>query len=131
MKTHCINILSVGQMITREMVAELAGTEPGVDVVSTVEHRKIGRCTQYWLMGPEDLWAECELEDDAIVDREGTHGESVVALKDGRPVLCVVVVTTLPRGMLDAAAQGKGFVEAIKAACKYSLDRAGLGRVAP
>ncbi len=127
MKTHCINILSVSPTVTREMVAELAGTAPGVDVVSTIEHRKIGRCTQFWLMGTDDLWAEAEIEDDAVVDLEGTHGESVVALKDGRAVLCVVVVTSLPRGMLDAASRQESFIDAVKAACRYALDRAGIG----
>jgi hypothetical protein len=127
MKLHCLNILSVnGQVVTRDMLAQLERSEPGVEVVSTVEHRKIGRCVQYWLSG-EDLWAEAELDDGAVVHLAGTHAESVVALKDGKPVLCAVVVTTLPRGMLDAAAQEKPFVEAIKAACKYALDRAGIG----
>lgn len=115
-------------MVTAEMLAELAGTAPGVEVVSTIEHRKIGRCTQYWLAG-EDLWAECELEDDAVVDLEGTHGESVVALKHGKAVLCAVVVTSLPRGMLDAAAQTKSFADAVKASVEYALDRAGIGVV--
>jgi hypothetical protein len=129
MKLHCINILSVTKMVTAEMLAELEASSPGVDVVSTIEHRKIGRCTRYWLSSTDDLWAECELQDDAVVDLEGTHGESVVAIKDGKPVLCAVVVTSLPRGMLDAAAQKKSFADAVKAAVEYSLDRAGIGVV--
>ena len=126
MKLHCLNILSVNGLVTREMLVELERSAPGVEVVSTVEHRKIGRCTQYWLSG-EDLWAEAELEDDAVVSLAGTHAESVLALKDGKSVLCVVVVTTLPRGMLDAAAQGKAFADAVTSAVKYALDRAGIG----
>jgi hypothetical protein len=125
---NCLNILSVHAQIPIEMLAEIERSAPGVEVLSTVERRKIGRCTQYWLDG-EDLWAEVELEDDALTHLAGTHAESVVALKDGRPVLCAVVVTTLPRGMLDAAAQEKPFVEAVKSAVEYALDRAGIGVV--
>lgn len=130
MKLHCLNILSVNGQVTPEILAQIERSEPGVEVLSTVERRKIGRCTQYWLDG-EDLWAEVELEDDAVTDLAGTHAESVIALKDGRPLLCVVVVTTLPRGMLDAAAQEKPFVEAVKHAVEYALDRAGIGVVRP
>jgi hypothetical protein len=130
MSRHCLNILSVNGQVTLEILTDIAArAEPGVQIVSTIERRKIGTCTQFRLEG-EDLWAEVDLEPDAVMHLEGTHAESVIALKDGKPTLCVVVVTTLARGMLDAAAQHKPFVEAVKSAVEFALHKAGIGRQA-
>ena len=123
MKKHCINFLSVSPVSPPEVLAVLARMTARVDILSTVQGRKVGVCDSYWLDG-EDLWAEAWLDDDADCSA-GIHAESVIAMKDGAPILCAVVLTSLPRGMLQAAPVGASFTEAVRFAVETALGRSG------
>jgi hypothetical protein len=81
-------------------------------------------CRSYRLQG-EDLWAEVAFETWFAGFPPGMHAEGLVAIPrgGGAPFLAAVMLTTLPRGMLAAAALGKPFTEAVADATRESLRR--------
>lgn len=109
-----INVLSVNPAVNAEMLAEILSTaKPGVKVTATAPPGEVGECERYWIDG-EDLWAEVRFEEWFGGFPRGMHAEGIVMVPLGqKPQLMVVVLTTLPRGMLSAAAMGKPFTDAV------------------
>lgn len=122
MTTRIINVASVSPAMPLSTLATLARSQARVMIFSTIAGRVVGHCRRYWLDG-ENLWAEADLED-AEDPGPGVHAESIVALKEGRSLLCAVVLTRLPRGMIEQAVLGKSFLDAMRA----TLDANGFTR---
>lgn len=114
MKKRIINVASVGAQTTGSMLDAIARSTARVSVFSAMHGRELGFCERYWRDG-EDLWAEAQLVDDAPEDFPGVHAEAVLAMRGVEVLLCAVVLTTLPRGMLHQAALGKPFLDAVRA----------------
>lgn len=113
MKKRIINVASVGPEVPLAVLAALAVSTARVEVFSAAHGRSVGFCQKYWVDG-DSLWAEAQLADDATEDFAGVHAESVIAMKGARAVLCGVVLTRLPPGMIGQAALGKPFADAVR-----------------
>ena len=98
---------------------QLAKTER-VEVFSLTAQRYVGHAVRFRRQGAE-VWADLELDDDAPLPN-GTHAESVVCMGQGRARLLAIALTTLPRGMVGAAFQGKSLPEALQAAKRFQAD---------
>lgn len=102
MKTVRINIASEG-WLGEESLAGLAESREGLPVFSSIDGRLIGRTVSYgWI--PPDLWAECELDDDATL--AGATAAAIVICPtnetDPPPPLALsgVLVTRLSHDMI-------------------------------
>jgi|SRR3569832_1625602 len=101
---------------------ELAG-QAGVPVFLVEKRTCIGRCGKLERRG-EELWADLEIDDNAEI-KAGMHAESLCSREpDGSLKLHVVFLTGWPRGMVQAALDGKAFSEALAAARDYAAKRA-------
>jgi hypothetical protein len=120
--TRIINVASASPALPLATLATLARSEDRVMIFSTMAGRVVGHCRRYWLDG-DNLWAEADLED-AHDPGPGVHAESIVALKEGRTLLCAVVLTRLHRGMMQHALVGTPFLDAMRA----TLDANGFIR---
>ncbi len=125
MKHFHVNVLSVTPQLTPAILATLAAKTRAADLVSTIDDRVVGYCAGFHVEG-EDLWALAELDDEATWGGAHVHCESIVALGEGGPVLCAVALTNFPRGSLQDAPVGRGFIEAVKTSAKLALLVAGM-----
>lgn len=117
-----LNIASVAPSFPLPMLKELARSTARVTVFSVARGCEVGSCRRYWL-DRDDLWTEAWLTEDAPEATPGLHGEAVIAMKHGSAVLCAVVLTTMPRGMLQQAALGKSFTDAVRAVLEAKFGR--------
>lgn len=113
MKKRLINLASVSPTTPRNILEELARSTACVCIFSTAQNREVGYCDRYWLDG-DHLWSEAHLVDDAAEDSPGVHAEAIIALKGSSALLCAVALTSMPRGMLQSAAVGKPFIQAVR-----------------
>jgi hypothetical protein len=100
MKTEWLNVASVNRhhRLDAGTLERLARTTGEVPIFSTVQGRNIGRAVRYEWRPPEDLWAECLLDDDA--DLGDTRAAGIINANAEPPAMMAVFVTRLSRPMI-------------------------------
>jgi hypothetical protein len=93
MKTEWLNVASLNSYhdLDAATLESLAQTTGEVVVFSTVQGRNIGRAVRYEWRPPEDLWAECLLDDDAELSL--TRAVAII-IAHGQPATMVAVFVT-------------------------------------
>ena len=120
-----LNIASVQKMTPLSVLIELSRSTERVRIFSTRLGREVGFCEPPYVLEGDDLYSETCLDDDAFTGDPGLHAEGIIARNGTRAVLCAVVLTHLPLGMLHQAALGKPFVDAVRSVMEANFRRVG------
>lgn len=123
-----LNIASAGNglpTLNRKQLARITKRSKPVDIYTIEGSPKysVGRVLRYELTG-DDLWAWCELDARA----EGARAMAMLgSTPDGSIEIKAVVLSNLPKAMLEAAGAGLSFQEAQH----YAINRSAWKRRSP
>jgi hypothetical protein len=94
MKTEWLNVASVNRYhdLDAATLQRLAQTTGEVVIFSTVQGRNVGHAVRYEWRPPEDLWAECRLDDDAELSL--ARAAAIIVAPVGQPTAIVAVFVT-------------------------------------